>query len=895
MTKKWLARVAFILLASVFVGQNVFAEPTTVCPNTHDYLFGVSYPGKITPQGSINISGVIGGPDMSSTSREYTEADITVTDASNDENVDAKYKVIRVYKQADGTYKFFATKVSGSTSTKNVNQGIDKDGNNIYGPIPLEDMSEIFYEYSFTVCIREGEATTAFCKTFDNKKYNSLEIAKNGMPSGSETTGCPEMIQTVADEKVGYENVEKEDDEDVEDTCKSTNGFIGWITCPILTGLGDAITSLYEDHIATMLRLEPKLFNRSDVGSNVYDAWVWFRNLSNALLVVLLFVMILSQISGIGITNYGVKRLLPRVIAAAVLVNLSYILCQALVDVSNIIGTNIGGFFESGLTDLSLSVSAIGLAVGLIAITIFAVIYIPALMPPLIMGFLGMLGGVMLLLITLGLREALAILLVVVSPIAFICNILPNTQPVFKKWMDLLKGVLVAYPIASLMVYGGAMAAQILHEVWDTNASFRLLKTVADLAALIICVVPYFFIPKTITASLGAIEKMVSKIQRNVGGTANRAVNNSTFMSNRFQDQADRKSLALAGVKIGKFGKNKGRLVPRRFRRSSQNMYLPGAFSVLNKQNRRNDIANNPDVFRNEQFQREVSLEEKRLDTMNYSADELGDELAQAQKSGNHVRAAACTRKLSATKDGRQVLNDNMVAHNYDNDMADSMANAFSQDELYELAKSDAYMAQHLLDVKNGNHGDISYTQLSDQLMGTLSGEDYLKMDNRSSHRMVSDAGRNLNGAMAANMQRMMEEAQANPELSQLIDAQTRADMDSFITTRNNAITANAGVIESGSASAISSGTFTNEVDYYKAEFERQARNGDTVGMEAVEQAFRNAASRSGSTINASSVESSITAWRTNVSKASFTGDERVRGAIRASVGLVRAREARFR
>jgi hypothetical protein len=324
-------------------------------------------------------------------------------------------------------------------------------------------------------------------------------------------------------------------------------------------------------------------------------------------------------------------------------------------------------------------------------------------------------------------------------------------------------------------------------------------------------------------------------------------------------------------------------------------MYLPGAQAVPNKRNRRNDIAQNPDVFRYEQFQKQVGLEEKRLETMNYSTDELGEELERAQASGNQARVAACTRKLSATSDGRTVLHDNMHTHNYDDETADAMANAFSQEELYDMAKESPYIAQHLLDVKNGNHGNINYTRLSDDLLSTLSGQDYLKMDDRDSHRMATEASANLGGAMAANLQRMMEEAQSNPELSQLINAQARQDITNFTTQRNNAVTANASVIESGSASAISSGTFTNEVDYYQAEYERNARNGDTVGMEAAEQAFRNAATRAGSTINAATVEDTLSGWRTNVTQASFTGDERVRGAIRASVGLVRARENRFR
>ena len=895
-TRKWLSGAVLTLVLSLAIGHSAFAAPTNVCVDTHDYLFGVSYPGSPTPTGSINITGIIGSKDMGAAAREYTVEDITVTDASNDGSSTAKYKVFRVNKQHDGTYKFWAMKESGSISSNNVNQGKDKDGNTVYGPVEYDKQAQVFYEYSFNVCIRESGASTAFCKKYDNKAYNSLVIKENGLPAGSETTGCPELLETVADEKIGFENDgEEKDEEDVADTCRSTGGLIAWITCPLLTGLGDAITSLYEDVIADMLRLKPELFDRSGEGAQVFVAWGWFRNLANALLVIFLIAMIFSQISGFGIDNYGVKRLLPRVIVSAVLVNLSYIICQAAIDVSNIIGTNIGGFFDIALADLSLSVGAIAFAVGLIAVTIFAVIMIPSLMPPLIMGFLGMLGGVLVLIISLGIRQAMAILLVVVAPVAMICNILPNTQSIFKKWFDLLKGVLIAYPIASIMVYGGAMAAQILHTVWDLDASNRLLTTVADLAALIICIVPYYFIPKTITASLGAIQNMISKIQRTTSRTASRGIERSTFMANRMQDKADKKSLDLAGVKIARIGKNKGQLVPRRFRKSSQNMYMPGALSVLNKRNRRNDISNNPDIFRNEQFQKEVDLESKRLETMNFSADELSDELTEAQKSGNQAKVAACTKKLTETSDGRELLYNNLAVHDYDNQTAATMANAFSQEELLELAKNDAYIAQHFMDVKNGNFGNITNTRIGEEIMSTLSGTDYIKMDDRASHRMATEASANPGSAMAANVERMMEEAMQNPELSQHINVQTRADINNFTTQRRNLVTSNAGVIESGSAGAIASGRFTNEVDYYQAEYERNARNGDTAGMEAAEQAFRNASTRAGTTINAATVEDTLASWRTKVSKASYTGDERVRGAIRASVGLARARENRFR
>ncbi|MCZ6324111.1 hypothetical protein O5165_25825, partial [Escherichia coli] len=39
-----------------------------------------------------------------------------------------------------------------------------------------------------------------------------------------------------------------------------------------------------------------------------------------------------------GLNNYSIKKMLPRLIVAAILVNLSYYICAIAVDISNILG-----------------------------------------------------------------------------------------------------------------------------------------------------------------------------------------------------------------------------------------------------------------------------------------------------------------------------------------------------------------------------------------------------------------------------------------------------------------------------------------------------------------------------------------------------------------------------
>ena len=68
-------------------------------------------------------------------------------------------------------------------------------------------------------------------------------------------------------------------------------------------------------------------------------------NAANIIFAIALAVVILSQITGFGVSNYGIKKMLPTLIMVAVLVNLSFFLCQLAVDVSNITGYGIKKIF----------------------------------------------------------------------------------------------------------------------------------------------------------------------------------------------------------------------------------------------------------------------------------------------------------------------------------------------------------------------------------------------------------------------------------------------------------------------------------------------------------------------------------------------------------------------
>ena len=253
-----------------------------------------------------------------------------------------------------------------------------------------------------------------------------------------------------------------------DETCYEQVGAIGWLICPSTGVLAKAIDAIY-NIIEELLTVQP-LFNND--GSPIFQVWQIMRDITNVVFVVMLLVIVYSQITGLGITNYGIKKALPKLIISAVLVNLSFLICALAVDASNIIGASLRGIFEGievnainsgGLgtaaqvtwTDLASALIgggtvagvAIGVAGGLGA-------FLWPVLAAMICGILSVLVG----LITIGLRQALVAMLVMISPLAFVAYLLPNTEQYFKKWKDTLASMLVFYPMFSLL-FGASQLA----------------------------------------------------------------------------------------------------------------------------------------------------------------------------------------------------------------------------------------------------------------------------------------------------------------------------------------------------------------------------------------------------------------------------------------------------
>ena len=252
------------------------------------------------------------------------------------------------------------------------------------------------------------------------------------------------------------------------DLCKSGMGALGWVVCPVTNKIAEAVDWLY-DKIEQILVINPI---SSEEGSPIYEIWKYCRGVTNIVFIIVFLIVIYSQITGWGISNYGLKKLLPKLIVMAILVNLSFLICSVGVDLSNVIGHGLRSVFDSVqetvLSNSNVEASsmvvpmaeaytamaggtALAVGAGTIAFELGSLwMLIPVA--------LGAIVAVVTGLITVALRQAVVALLVMIAPLAFVANILPNTEGLFQKWKKLLIRMLVFYPMFSLLFGASSLA-----------------------------------------------------------------------------------------------------------------------------------------------------------------------------------------------------------------------------------------------------------------------------------------------------------------------------------------------------------------------------------------------------------------------------------------------------
>ena len=331
---------------------------------------------------------------------------------------------------------------------------------------------------------------------------------------------------------------------------------IGWIICPVSNWLADGIDYMYS---ALQEFLKTKPLETTNQNSGIYLAWVIMRNISNVAFIVAFLVIIYSQLTSVGISNYGVKKMLPRLAIAAVLVNLSFTFCAVLLDLSNVTGYA----FQDAFMGIKNTISTAGentgvgwtwsevivmiLSNGALAGGVVATVAMGAELLPLALSALVGIGLVLLLvLLIMAARQALIVILIIISPLAFVCYLLPGTEKWFKKWRDLFFTMLVFFP-AFAVIFGGAQLAGIIIIQNATGANGGIMQ----ILGMVVQVIPLALTPIILKLSGGVLGKFAGFVNDKNKGLYDRTKN---WSKDRRETIKNKK---LANANMARFNPNR--------------------------------------------------------------------------------------------------------------------------------------------------------------------------------------------------------------------------------------------------------------------------------------------------------------------------------------------------
>lgn len=347
------------------------------------------------------------------------------------------------------------------------------------------------------------------------------------------------------------------------DTCRIDG--IGWIICPVaafLSQITDGAYALVEKLL--VFRIAENAFDTNPATNPTFAIWSNIRNLANVAFVIAFFVVIFSQATSIGLSSYGVRKMLPRIIIAAILVNLSYYICAFAVDLSNIIGAGIDGvirnvpFGSGGGTPLPIEGDGkweeitSGLLAGVaggVALSSLAFAGWGILLPFLAFSFLAIITAIAVL----AARHALLIILIILSPLAFVAYILPNTEGLFDKWRKAIIAMLIMYPLVAILFSGSRVAGEIIMMMNEGNG---FMSFIMNLVALGVMAFPLFGVPYIVKFSGGLIGRIAGVVNDRGKGLVDRSRNfgkehDKRARTNFGQNLRDNKF----GEKFGTWGK----------------------------------------------------------------------------------------------------------------------------------------------------------------------------------------------------------------------------------------------------------------------------------------------------------------------------------------------------
>lgn len=304
---------------------------------------------------------------------------------------------------------------------------------------------------------------------------------------------------------------------------------IGWMICPVSGWIADGVDFAY-GVLSNFFVFES--LTAGGQTNSIYNLWGYVRNIANVCFIIAFLIVIYSQMTSGAMSNYTVKKLLPRIIVAAILVNTSYWICAIGIDISNILGTSIQDFLKNirgGLGaantqdfptwgDVTTNILAGGgIVLGTGAVIAAAGGTVGGLIFLLLAALVPAMFAVLVAVAILAARQALITVFIIIAPLAFVAYLLPNTEEWFNRWRKLFMTMLMMFPAFSL-IFG---ASQLIGIIIIQNAN----DITVVLLGMTVQVVPLFITPFLIKLSSGLLGTIAGLANDNSKGVFDRTKN----------------------------------------------------------------------------------------------------------------------------------------------------------------------------------------------------------------------------------------------------------------------------------------------------------------------------------------------------------------------------------
>jgi hypothetical protein len=331
---------------------------------------------------------------------------------------------------------------------------------------------------------------------------------------------------------------DNKDDPDITACENNSGGLLGPALCAVIQGLDSGLNALYGLAIDY---LQFGLYRPSDSGqgglrpaqyASVKGSWQIVARLSSSLLVVLFLIMIIAQATSNLIEPYVVKQLLWRIVLAFILINLSWFIFSAILEIFNIIAAGLRGIILSPIDNENMvAIATPGLthnnlldgillgggaaAAGATLLAMFGgklggfkgvISWVFYLLAPIVVGaFITLMIGFAIIV----LRQGLIIFLAITSPFAVLLWVSPGTQKQFNQWKDLAWVCFVFYPAFQAFIAIGALLAYLLSA---TNKDASNGSWITFFICFVCLLGPYLWILKLIQFLGGALHLVANAL-----------------------------------------------------------------------------------------------------------------------------------------------------------------------------------------------------------------------------------------------------------------------------------------------------------------------------------------------------------------------------------------------